>query len=53
MAQKRLKKAFSRYYVEVRFLQYFIIIIVFLIIFLLVSLTNGSLASKKNLAKAK
>lgn len=40
MAQKRLKEASSKFYIEVKYLQFFIIIFIHLTIFLLVNLID-------------
>lgn len=50
-AQKRLKKVFDAFYIEVRYFQFFMIIFVDLTAFWLVSLIDEQSTNKKKLAK--
>lgn len=51
--KKKIKKIFVKYYIEVKFLKFFVIIFISLIISLLVNLINELSASKEKLAKDK
>lgn len=50
---RKLKETFGRFYVKVRYLQFSVIVLAYLITFLLVSLIDQYLANKEKLVKAK